>query len=88
MEGIKKISQLQFNCVCNDILLNMEAQKETRLVLLDLSAALDTVPNETLLSRLRWRFGVDGTALDWFGSYLINRSQHVAVNGDVSSAFP
>ena len=59
MEGIKKISQWQFNYVCNDILLNMEVQKETSLVILDLSAALDTVPNETLLSRLRWRIGVD-----------------------------
>ena len=57
-------------------------------MLLDLTAALETVPNETLLSRLRWRFGVDGKALDWFGSYLTNHSQHVAVNGDVSSAFP
>lgn len=43
-------------------------------MLLDLSAAFDTVRHETLLNRLRWRFGVDGKALD--------------VNGGVSSTFP
>ena len=74
--------------VKNDILLNMEAQKVTLLVLLDLSAAFDTVRHETLLSRLRSRFGVDGKALDWFASYLADRSQRVAVNVGVSSTFP
>ena len=74
--------------VKNDILLNMEAKKVTLSVLLDLSAAFDTVRNETLLSRLRSRFGVDGKALDWFASYLADRSQRVAVKGGVSSTFP
>ena len=30
---------------------------------------------------------MDGKALDWFASYLPDRSQHVAVNGGLSSAF-
>ena len=37
--------------VKNDILLNMEAQKVTLLVLLNLSAAFDTVRHDTLLAR-------------------------------------
>ena len=73
--------------VKNDILLNMEAQKVTLLVLLDLSAAFDTVRHDTLLERLKVRFGVKGKALDWFASYLANRSQRVSVNGGLSSAF-
>ena len=47
-----------------------------------------SVRHETLLSRLRSRFGVDGKALDWFASYLADRSQRVAVEGGVSSTFP
>ena len=51
--------------VKNDILLNMEAQKVTLLVLLDLSAAFDTVRHDTLLNRVKSRFGVDRKALEW-----------------------
>ena len=74
--------------VKNDILLNMEAQKVTLLVLLDLSAAFDTVRHDTLLYRLKSRFGVDGKALEWFASYLADRTQRVTVNDGLSSAFP
>ena len=72
----------------NDILLNMEAQNVTLLVLLDLSAAFDTVRHEILLNRLNSRFGVDGKALECFASYLANRTQRVTVNDGLSSAFP
>ena len=72
----------------NDILLNMEAQKVTLLVLLDLSTAFDTVQHDTLLNRLKSRFGVDGKALEWFASYLADRTQRVSVNDGLSSAFP
>ena len=74
--------------VKNDILLNMEAQKVTLLVLLDLSAAFDTVRHGTLLNRLKSRFGVDGKALEWFASYLADRTQRVTVNDGLLSAFP
>ena len=45
------------------------------LVLLDLRAAFDTVDHSTLLEVLGRRFGVKGTALDWFDSYLADRTQ-------------
>ena len=66
----------------------MEAQKVTLLVLVDLSAAFDTVRHENLLGHLRSRFVVDGKALKWFASYLTDRSQRVAVKEGVSSTFP
>ena len=44
--------------VKNDILLNMEAQKVTLLVILDLGAAVDTVRHDNLLNRLKSRFGL------------------------------
>ena len=70
--------------VKNDILLNMDAQKVTLLVLLDLSAAFDTVRHDILLERLRSRLGVTDQALNWFTSYLSDRKERVAVNGGLS----
>ena len=74
--------------VKNHILLNMDAQKVTLLVLLDLSAAFDTVRHDILLDRLRSRLGVTDQALNWFTPYLSDRTQRVAVNGGLSDNFP
>ena len=55
------------------------------LVLLDLSAAFDTVDHGILLERLRVTFGVDNSALAWFRSYLAGRRQHVHCGGKCSA---
>ena len=70
--------------VCNDVLRSMDQQKVTILVLLDLSAAFDTVDHNIQLHRLHTRFGISGTAFDWFKDYLSNRRQRVSVNGSLS----
>ena len=66
--------------VQNDILCAIDNNESVILLLLDLSAAFDTVDHSILLSRLRDRFGVNGTALAWFESYLTSRKQFVQVN--------
>ena len=73
--------------VKNDILMNMENQQITLLVLLDLSATFDTVDHRILSDRLRTDFGISGTALNWTVSYLSNRSQRVSIEGVLSNKF-
>ena len=53
---------------------------------MDLSSAFDTPDHEILLTRLQHRFGIVGTALNWFKSYLTDRSQAVVVNGVTSDS--
>ena len=56
------------------------------LLLLDLSAAFDTVNHDILLKRLHSRFSIYGTALDWFWLYLTNCTQFTLINGKKSQS--
>ena len=73
--------------VKHDILMNMNKKHVTLLVLLDLSAAFDTVDHSILLDQLHSSFGISGPVLSWFSSYLNNRSQFISVNGATSKHF-
>ncbi len=66
--------------VQNDILTGIDKKEVTLLVLLDLSAAFDTVDHTILLNRLQ-KIGITGLAYDWFSSYLTGRTQAVFVDG-------
>jgi hypothetical protein len=70
--------------VKNDILMAMDHQEVTVLIMLDLSAAFDTVNHTILLDRLEKRCGVTGKALQWFMSYLSNRRQMVKIEDSKS----
>ena len=52
--------------------------------MLDVSAAFDTVDHAILLQRLSQSYGVSGSALDWFRSFVTGRSQTVKL-GSTSS---
>ena len=66
--------------VQNDILTNMDNQSVTVLILLDLSAAFDTIDNQVLLDRMENMVGVKGIPLQWFSSYLSGRTQSVTID--------
>lgn len=64
----------------NDVMLSPDKVDNVFLLLLDLSAAYDTVNHFLLLSRLKNSFGngISGSALRWrFQSYLADRPQFV-----------
>ena len=71
--------------VTNDILRILDSQGEVILVLLDLSAAFDTIDHHILLTRLRTYFNFTETVLQWFSSYLLDRSQQVIISDSTSS---
>ena len=72
--------------VNNDILVALDNHQSVILILLDLSAAFDTVDHRILLDRLSHR--ICGLALSWFKSYLSNRFQFVEIRGKKSSHQP
>lgn len=69
--------------VQNDITLALGDQKIVLLVMLDLSAAFDTVNHDQLQEKLE-ELGIAGKALQWFSSYLHYRRQTVSINGSRS----
>jgi hypothetical protein len=71
--------------VQNDLLKAVDNQGGAVLVLLDLSAAFDTIDHQVLLMTLRHCIGVSGSALSWFSSYLVDRQQSVRIGGTLSS---
>ena len=74
--------------VRNDLLCEADKGNVSILALLDLSAAFDTIDHSILVKRLATTFGLSGVVLDWFKSYLLDRSQSVYVDGVKSPNFP
>ena len=70
--------------VYNDLLLAVDIGNEAVLILLDYSAAFDTINHDILLDRLVNRYGISDSALNWFKSYFTNRSQSIVINNSVS----
>ena len=52
---------------------------------LDMSAAFDTIKHDIMLRRLSKCFGISGKALNWFQSYLKERTHTVVIGEDQSS---
>ena len=66
--------------IFNDLLQAADKGHVSALCLLDLTAAFDTVDHEVLISRLERRFGLKGSCLLWFQSYLSQRTDILSVD--------
>ena len=71
--------------VTNDLLSAIDDGKISVLVLLDLTAAFDTIDHKILLHRLHNVFGFGDTVPSWFQSYFENRAHTVVVHGKHST---
>ena len=64
----------------------MDGKEVVCLILLDLSAAFDTVSHDILLNHLHYWFRITDTALTWVRDYLSNRTQSLWVELDGKKA--
>ncbi len=74
--------------ITNDLLLASDQGCISLLVLLDLSAAFNTIDHDILVDRLQNYTGIQGQALRWFRSYLSDRYHFVYLNGESSQLSP
>ena len=73
--------------ITNDLLLAANDGQVGCLVLLDLSAAFDTIDHRILLQKLSSRLHLSKSAAHWFASYLEDRYQKVVIGDEISSNF-
>ena len=71
----------------NDLLINMDNQIILLLVLLDMSAAFDTIPHGRFLDRLQHIFGLSGSALEGFTSYFQDRYQRSLIKKTMTNLY-
>ena len=64
----------------------MDWREVVFLVMLDLSAAFDTIDHKILLHHLQNNFGISGDVLKWIGSYLDSRTYQVYIDGMFSDS--
>ncbi|CAB3996609.1 Hypothetical predicted protein [Paramuricea clavata] len=69
------------------ILDNLDHRKITGAVSIDLRKAFDTVDHTILLEKLK-TIGFTSSVLDWFSSYLSNRTQVTVINSSMSQPKP
>ena len=73
--------------IYSDLIVSKDKGKCSIMILLDLSAAFDTVDHELLISDL-FQYGLRGRALDFISSYLKGRSIQVTAVGHTSATRP
>ena len=71
--------------VVNDLFLSLNEGNISVLALLDFSSAFDTIDHPILVHRLHTDFGFTDTVLQWFSSYLTDRTHYVSLSNHCSA---
>ena len=71
--------------VVNDLFLSLNKGNISLLALLDFSSAFDTVDQPILVYRLHTYFGFTDTVLQWFSSYLTDRTHYISLSNHCSA---
>ena len=74
--------------VVNDLFLSLNKGNISVLDLLDFSSAFDTIDHPILVHRLHTDFGFTDTVLQWFSSYLTDRTHYVSLSNHCSAFAP
>lgn len=84
--GFRKYHSTEFAALefTDKIISNLDQGKLPIAIFLDLSKAFDTIDHSILIHKLEY-YGIRGTSLNWFKSYLSNRQQYVQFNDCTSS---
>ena len=70
----------------DDILVTVDSKLGVVVLIIDLSAAFDTVDHTVLLHILQSKFHINGSALTWLKSFLSGRTQRVKIGDSLSSS--
>ena len=74
--------------VVDDLFLSHNKGSISVLALLDFSSAFDTIDHTILVQRLHTDFGLTDTVLQWFSSYLTDRTHYVSLSNHCSAFAP
>ena len=71
--------------VVNDLFLSLSKGNISVLAMLDFSSAFDTIDHTILVHRLHADFGITDAVLQWFSSYLTDRTHYVSLSNHCSA---
>ena len=74
--------------VVDDLFLSLSKGNISILALLDFSSAFDTIDHPILVHRMHADFGFTDTVLQWFSSYLTNRTHYISLSSHCSVFAP
>ena len=70
----------------DDILIGIDRKFGVIVLMIDLTAAFDTVDHGHLINMLQFKYHITGTALAWLKAFVTGRSQKVKIGDFLSNA--